>query len=122
MPTGSMRGSSSTRAADAIIVPTSALFRSEGGWAVYVVADSHAQRRTIDIGPRSGLAAVVERGLDPGAQVIVYPGDMVRDGVRVRSRRRPRTRQGGERDRADADAVDAVPWTPYLWTPVRLSR
>ena len=69
---------------DAVIVPTAALFRSEGGWAVFVVADGRAQVRKVEIGPRSGLAAVVERGLDPGTRVIVYPGDSVRDGVGVR--------------------------------------
>ncbi len=71
---------------DAVIVPTSALFRSEGAWAVFTVAEGRARLRRIDLGPRSGLAAVVERGLEPGAQVIVYPGDMVRDGVRVKGR------------------------------------
>jgi len=71
---------------DALLVPTSALFRDEGGWAVYVVEDGRARLRRIEIGPRSGLAAVVERGLDPGTRVIVYPGDLVHDGVRVAQR------------------------------------
>jgi HlyD family secretion protein len=68
---------------DALIVPTSALFRTEGGWSVFVVADGRAQLRAVEIGPRSGLAAVVERGLAAGERVIAYPGDTVRDGVRV---------------------------------------
>ena len=71
---------------DAVIVPTSALFRSEGAWAVFIVTEGHARLRKVDLGPRSGLAAVVERGLEPGTQVIVYPGDTVRDGVRVKTR------------------------------------
>jgi HlyD family secretion protein len=71
---------------DALLVPTSALFRDEGGWAVYVVEDGRARLRRVGIGPRSGLHAVVERGLEAGTQVIVYPGDLVRDGVRVAPR------------------------------------
>jgi HlyD family secretion protein len=71
---------------DAVIVPASALFRSDSGWAVYIVAGDRAQRHSIEIGPRSGLAVVVERGLEPGTKVIVYPGDLVRDGVRVAPR------------------------------------
>jgi HlyD family secretion protein len=81
---------------DAVIVPTSALFRSGGVWAVFVVADGRAQLRTIDIGPRSGLAAVVERGLEPGTRVIVYPGDMVRDGGRVEPRSQAKERARGD--------------------------
>ena len=77
-------------------MPTSALFRSGGVWAVFVVADGRAQLRTIDIGPRSGLAAVVERGLEPGTRVIVYPGDMVRDGGRVEPRSQAKERARGD--------------------------
>jgi HlyD family secretion protein len=71
---------------DTVIAPTSALFRTEGGWAVFAVADGRAHLRAIEIGPRSGLSAVVERGLEPGDRVIVYPGDAVHDGVRVVAR------------------------------------
>jgi len=77
---------------DAVLVPASALFRNADGWAAFVVADGRAQLRRLEIGPRSGLAAVVERGLDPGAQVIVYPGDAVREGVRVKPRHPPAER------------------------------
>jgi HlyD family secretion protein len=80
---------------DAVIVPTSALFRGDGGWAVFVVADGRAQLRKVGIGPRSGLAAIVERGLDPGTRVIVYPGDTVRDGVRVEPRGQAKERAKG---------------------------
>jgi HlyD family secretion protein len=71
---------------DAVIVPVSALFRGEGGWAVFVVDGDRARRQAVEIGPRSGLDAVIERGLEPGTKVIVYPGDLVRDGVRVAPR------------------------------------
>jgi len=52
------------------------------------VDGDRARKRVVEIGPRSGLDAVVERGLEPGTKVIVYPGDLVRDGVRVAPRAR----------------------------------
>ncbi len=71
---------------DAVVVPLGALFRHDGGWAVFVLADGRARLRTVRVGPRGGLQAVVEEGLEPGERVIVYPSDAVRDGGRIRAR------------------------------------
>ena len=68
---------------DVVKVPTGALFREGEGWAVFVVVDGHAQKRQLRLGKRHGLEAVVEQGLAPGEQVIVYPSDSVRDGAGV---------------------------------------
>ena len=38
-------------------------------------------------GPRNATHSVIARGLDPGAEVIVFPGDRVADGARIRVRR-----------------------------------
>ena len=73
--------------AEAILVPTGALFRQDAGWAVYVVDGGRARIRTVEVGPRNGAAAIALRGLEPGEPVIVYPGDAVRDGVRVAAHR-----------------------------------
>jgi HlyD family secretion protein len=70
-------------AADVLKVPTSALFRREGAWSVFVVDRGRAYRRAVEIGQRSALEAQVLRGLDEGARVIVHPSDQVEDGVRV---------------------------------------
>lgn len=68
----------------AIEVPTSALFsKTADEWAVYVVTNSRAQLRKIRIGHRSGTDAEVLAGLTPGEQVVVYPSDAVRNGVKV---------------------------------------
>jgi HlyD family secretion protein len=67
-------------------VPVSALFREGDNWAVFVARDGHAQKRTVQIAKRNGLEALVEKGLDVGMQVIVYPGDAVHDGVRIKAR------------------------------------
>lgn len=64
-------------------VPTGALFRNEGGWAVFVVESGRAELRRIRLGRRNGLEAQVLDGLDEHEQVIVYPGDRISDGARV---------------------------------------
>jgi HlyD family secretion protein len=71
---------------DAILVPVGALFMHDGGWAVYVVDAGRARLRAIDSGPRNGTHAIVVSGLASGERVVVYPGDAIRDGVRVAAR------------------------------------
>lgn len=71
-------------AEDALKVPVSALFRKDDGWAVFVASGGRAVQRMVRVARRSGLDAMVESGLQPGEQVIVYPGDAVKDGQRIR--------------------------------------
>jgi HlyD family secretion protein len=73
-------------AKDALLVPTGALFQRGGGWAAYVVEDGLARRRDVRLGKRGGLAAEVLAGLAEGEQVILYPSDLVADGLRVSGR------------------------------------
>ncbi len=70
---------------DALTVPSSALFRRDGGWAAFVVADGRAREKAVTPGHSSGLLTEVLGGLDDGDTVIVHPGDAIEDGVRVRS-------------------------------------
>jgi HlyD family secretion protein len=67
-----------------IKVPVSALFRDGEQWAVFTVANGKSARRTVQLGRRGGIEAVVERGLQPGEKVIVHPGDALRDGRRIK--------------------------------------
>lgn len=71
---------------DALLVPTSALFREGDQWQVFVVADGKAQRRDITIGPTSGLVAQVVDGLAEGDVVIIHPSDQVAPQIRVQPR------------------------------------
>ena len=71
---------------DALTVPLGALFRHDGGWAAFVVSDGRARLRGVQIGARNAERAVVDKGLEPGERVVVYPSDAVRDGVRLRVR------------------------------------
>lgn len=70
---------------DAIKVPVSALFRKDGQWAVFVVENGRAAIRQVQLARRSGLEAMVDKGLQPGEKVIIYPGDLVRPGVRIKA-------------------------------------
>jgi HlyD family secretion protein len=70
-------------AADVVKVPTNALFRDGGRWAVYVVTGGRAQRVLVEIAHQTPTEAEVTSGLTAGAMVIVHPGDRVRDGGRV---------------------------------------
>ncbi|HET9762438.1 MAG TPA: HlyD family efflux transporter periplasmic adaptor subunit, partial [Casimicrobiaceae bacterium] len=71
---------------DALTVPLGALFRHDSGWAAFVVSDGRARLRAVQIGARNAERAVVDKGLEPGERVVVYPSDAVRDGVRLRGR------------------------------------
>jgi HlyD family secretion protein len=73
--------------ADAIVAPVSALFRQGERWYAFVAEGGRARRVEVVPGPRNATQSVIERGLDPGAEVIVFPGDRVEDGARIRIRR-----------------------------------
>jgi HlyD family secretion protein len=68
---------------DVLLVPASALFRDDEGWAVFGVEDGRARRRPVEVGHRDGLQAEVLAGLAPGDLVITHPSDAVGEGVRV---------------------------------------
>ena len=66
--------------------PTSALFRNGDQWYVFVVEDSVARRRPVQIGHRSGLAAEIISGLKEGDVVIAHPDETVQEGKKVTAR------------------------------------
>lgn len=78
---------------DAVIVPTSALFRQDGGWAVYVVENEKAVLRDVEIDKNNGIQASVKSGLQTGDRVILYPPSELVDGAAVKQR------QNGETDK-----------------------
>jgi HlyD family secretion protein len=68
---------------DAVKVPTGAMFRDGEHWAVFVVRDGYAHKRQIQTTRRNGNEALVENGLAPGEEVIIYPSDALDDGKAV---------------------------------------
>ena len=68
---------------DVLSVPTSALFRDDGNWAVFAVRGGRATVARVEVGQNNGLEAQILSGLDAGDAVIVHPDDEVTDGVAV---------------------------------------
>lgn len=66
-----------------LTIPTSALFRRDGQWQVFSIADGVASLRPVEIGQRSRNYAEVLAGLQNGDPVIVYPSDQISEGIRV---------------------------------------
>ena len=71
---------------DVLQVPSSALFRSEGGWAAFIVEGDSARLRPVVTGRRGGLSVEVRSGLKEGDVVITHPDDTITDNSRVIAR------------------------------------
>lgn len=65
-------------------VPIGALIRHGEGWAVFHVVDERAVLTPVTIGLRNNDEAVLESGPPEGAEVILYPGEDLRNKDRVR--------------------------------------
>jgi len=68
-------------------VPTSALFRFNEGWVVFVYSDKKAELRQVQIGNRNGLRAEIVSGLSEGDSVITHPDSSIEDGAKVKLRK-----------------------------------
>lgn len=65
-------------------VPVSALFRRGNESAVYAVRGGKATLVPVEAGRSSGSEVQITKGLNEGEEVILYPGDRVTDGQRVK--------------------------------------
>jgi HlyD family secretion protein len=74
-------------APDVLRVPAGALFRDGDAWAVFVVENDRVALRRVNTGRSSDDYAEVIDGLQQGDEVILYPGDLIEAGARVRKRR-----------------------------------
>ncbi|HEX9165704.1 MAG TPA: HlyD family efflux transporter periplasmic adaptor subunit, partial [Gemmatimonadales bacterium] len=66
-------------------VPSSALFRRGGQWAVYLIENGRARERAVQVGHESSTDSEILEGLSPGDVVVRHPSDRIREGVRVRA-------------------------------------
>ncbi len=67
-------------------LPQAALFRHAGGWAVFAALDGRAVLTPVEIGHQSGGQAEIVAGLEPGAEVVLYPPSALESGARIRPR------------------------------------
>ena len=68
----------------ALKVPAGALFRRGANWAAFVLAGGRAELRRVAVGRSSGSEMQILDGLKDGEEVILYPGDRVKAGQRVK--------------------------------------
>lgn len=72
---------------DVLTVPAAALVRDGPRWRVFVVEDGRARARAVEVRSRHAEAAWIAEGLRAGETVVLFPGERLRDGQRVRARR-----------------------------------
>ncbi|MET0261641.1 MAG: HlyD family efflux transporter periplasmic adaptor subunit [Rariglobus sp.] len=65
-------------------VPSGALFQRDGGWQTFVLDGKRTRLHSVKIGQSNGSETEIVEGLTEGQRVIIFPGDRVRDGSRVR--------------------------------------
>lgn len=68
----------------ALKVPAGALFRRGQQWETFVLEGGRVQLRQVTVGHSSGTETEIVAGLKAGEEVVVYPGDRVRHGLRVK--------------------------------------
>ena len=69
---------------DVLRAPAGAFFQRGEEWQTFVLRGGRAELVSVRVGRTNGFFTEVTGGLKEGDRVIVYPGDRVRDGVRVR--------------------------------------
>lgn len=68
---------------DVLQVPSNALFRDGGRWAVFVIDAGRARRRFVELGDRAGAVSEIVSGAKVGEIVIQNPDDRIDEGTRV---------------------------------------
>ena len=71
---------------NALIAPSSSLFRAGENWAVFVVRDGKANLRHITLGRNNGIEAQILDGMEAGEKVVLYPSSQLNDGAKVAQR------------------------------------
>ncbi len=67
----------------ALKAPNGAVFRRGDQWHAYVVANGRAELRPVKVGRSSNTETEILEGLKEGDEVILYPGDRIKEGLRV---------------------------------------
>lgn len=73
-------------AKDAVRAPLGALFRHGDGWAVYKVSAGRIELAPVTIGISDTSFREIREGLAPGDTVVLFPGNSIGAGLRVKPR------------------------------------
>lgn len=73
-----------SRESSVLGVPLGALFKDRDQWAVYVLRNGRAKLKEVKISKRNDRLGMVTEGLNDGDQVILFPGDKIHEGTRVK--------------------------------------
>lgn len=68
---------------DVLLIPTSAIFQRNNAWYTFITVDGQASLQELDIGNRNQEFAEVTGMLEAGETVILFPSDLIEQGVRV---------------------------------------
>lgn len=69
--------------AQTLKAPSGALFRHGQEWAAFILKDGHALMKQVKAGRSSGTEVQILEGLNTGDEVIMYPGNRIKDGMRI---------------------------------------
>jgi HlyD family secretion protein len=70
--------------ADSVLrLPAAALFRRGDAWSAFFISDGKVHARKLEIGEQSPEQAEVRGGARDGEEVVLRPGESLRDGMRV---------------------------------------
>ena len=67
--------------ANTLLVPLSAAFRTDEGWAVFRTTGDRVEQTPIEIGRNNGRFAAVRDGLEAGDRVVQHPSEELSDGA-----------------------------------------
>jgi HlyD family secretion protein len=70
--------------ADALKIPSNALFRKADGWAVFVADGRRARLRPVKPGHAGPLDTEILEGLAAGDRVVLHPSNDIADATRIR--------------------------------------
>ncbi|HMU85845.1 MAG TPA: secretion protein HlyD, partial [Leptospiraceae bacterium] len=65
----------------ALVIHSGALFRDQEGWSVFRVEKGKAHKTKVQVERRGSTQSMIKSGLAEGDEVIVYPGEQIKEGV-----------------------------------------
>ncbi len=68
---------------DVVQVPLNAVFRADGGWAVWTVTQNVLALSPVELGERNGRFAQILSGVSPGEAVVMHPSEVLQAGAEV---------------------------------------